>query len=384
MAGDSQYCFTTVIPTYNRARLAARAVRSALHQTHPDVRVLVCDNASTDDTESVIRELARRDDRVRYHRQPENVGPIRNFQAGMALADTSHFSFLSDDDLLLPDYYARAAAALRAHPRARFYCGQAITFNATAGTHSLHPRRFWSSGFHEGARWAPAMFSAGFPWMSCVFSREVPDTIGPLDSLPIMDILWLVRAAAALPFVVDLEPAAIFSLGGETVGSTLSFRQVRADFTGSLALADAPTGTNADREALRAAVHMFFVFRAHALLRTAFMSGNRRRVGEVAAFLARLGALDTRRRLLTALFRSGPAGAAAVGLFTRVQGHYRTLKRGGGTPLTLAQLLAMHAPPDFCRRVLEDEPPSPAPRTHTATHDRPLDTPAPVGQGSAP
>ncbi len=381
---DTRPWFTTVIPTYNRAPLLARAVRSALHQSYPNVRVLVCDNASQDGTERLVRSMQGRDTRLIYHRHATNIGSVRNFQFGMSAVESEYFSFLSDDDLLLPDLYRRASEAFRTYQEARFYCGQTVTFNATSGTHSLHPRRFWSSGFHEGARWAPAMFSAGFPWMSCVFSREVPRTIGPLDSLPIMDILWLVRAAASLPFVVDLEPSAIFSLGGETFGSTLSFRQVRADFTGSLALADAPNGTGADRDALRAAVRVFFIFRARALLRAALISGDRCRVAEVAAFLTRLNGLDARRRLLTALFRSGPAGAAAVSLFTRVQGRYRTLKRGGGTPLTLAQLLAMHAPPDFCRRVLEDEPPPPAPPTLTATHDRPLDTPARIGQGSAP
>src|SRR5438105_3287010 len=63
-----------VIPTYRRPGLLRRAVRSALAQTHSDLEVWVYDNASGDETEAVVAELAAVDARLHYHRHQHNLG----------------------------------------------------------------------------------------------------------------------------------------------------------------------------------------------------------------------------------------------------------------------------------------------------------------------
>ena len=103
---------TAVIPTYRRPELLQRAIRSVLAQTHRDVRVHVYDNASGDATEDVVRAIAASDARVTYHAQPSNIGATRNFQYGMRDVKTPYFSCLSDDDVLFPDFYATALAAM--------------------------------------------------------------------------------------------------------------------------------------------------------------------------------------------------------------------------------------------------------------------------------
>ena len=70
---------TTVIPTYRRPKLLRRAIESVLAQTYPHLTVTVFDNASGDETEEVVGELARRNPRVRYHCHPETIGASANF-----------------------------------------------------------------------------------------------------------------------------------------------------------------------------------------------------------------------------------------------------------------------------------------------------------------
>ena len=60
---------TVCIPTYNRSGLLRASLQSVLWQSLRDVEVIVSDNASTDDTEDVVRSL--RDPRVIYHRNPD-------------------------------------------------------------------------------------------------------------------------------------------------------------------------------------------------------------------------------------------------------------------------------------------------------------------------
>ena len=62
-----------ILPTFNRAATIERAVRSILGQTHPELQVLVVDDASTDATSSIVAGIA--DDRVQYLRLPTNAGP---------------------------------------------------------------------------------------------------------------------------------------------------------------------------------------------------------------------------------------------------------------------------------------------------------------------
>ena len=105
------------IPTYNQSAFVGRAVESCLAQTGVEVRVIISDDASTDDTTTVMRRFAE-DPRVVYHRRPKNLGIAANAGWVMAQADTEFFVRLDSDDLLAPNYSATLATALRKNPTA--------------------------------------------------------------------------------------------------------------------------------------------------------------------------------------------------------------------------------------------------------------------------
>ena len=56
----------SVIPTWNRAHTIQRAIESTLRQSLQVLEVLICDDGSSDDTESVVASIAKRDERVRW------------------------------------------------------------------------------------------------------------------------------------------------------------------------------------------------------------------------------------------------------------------------------------------------------------------------------
>ena len=109
---------TVCIPTYNRANFLREAIQSVLNQTYTHVQVLVCDNASTDNTAEVVKSFDAA--RVTYHRQPFNVGIAGNHQTCAELASTDYVAFLSDDDLYKPDHIESCMAALREFPTAAY------------------------------------------------------------------------------------------------------------------------------------------------------------------------------------------------------------------------------------------------------------------------
>jgi glycosyltransferase involved in cell wall biosynthesis len=113
------------IPTYNRSAYLRQALDSALAQTFGDFELLVVDDGSPDDTGAVAAEYARRDPRVRYVRNPTNLGMVGNWNRCVALARGEYVALLHDDDLWAPGMLAATAGALAAHPAAAFAYGAA-------------------------------------------------------------------------------------------------------------------------------------------------------------------------------------------------------------------------------------------------------------------
>jgi glycosyltransferase involved in cell wall biosynthesis len=103
---------TLGIPTYNRARLLKQALDSAIAQDHPNLEILVSDNASTDETPEVCAEAASRRSGVRILRKSENTGPNGNLENLLAHASGEYLLFLADDDYLAPNYVSSCLAAL--------------------------------------------------------------------------------------------------------------------------------------------------------------------------------------------------------------------------------------------------------------------------------
>ena len=62
------------MPVYNGERYLEVALSSVLAQTLDDLEVIICDNASTDRTAEICQDYAARDRRIRYFRNPHNLG----------------------------------------------------------------------------------------------------------------------------------------------------------------------------------------------------------------------------------------------------------------------------------------------------------------------
>lgn len=104
------------IPTYNRANDLTRAIRALGNSTHPNIEIIISDNASPDETQTICKALAASDSRIRYFRHPENVGPTKNFQFARQQANGKYFLWHGDDDYLDPDYIRTCVNELERDP----------------------------------------------------------------------------------------------------------------------------------------------------------------------------------------------------------------------------------------------------------------------------
>ena len=85
-----------VIPTYNRAHLLSRAIKSVLSQTYSNFELLVVDDCSSDCTESVVKRF--RDDRIRYIKHERNRGATAARNNGIKAAKGEYIAFQDSDD----------------------------------------------------------------------------------------------------------------------------------------------------------------------------------------------------------------------------------------------------------------------------------------------
>lgn len=89
---------SVIICSYNRADLLPRAVASVLAQDYRDFELLVIDDASTDDTPTVMARLREVDSRLRYERQEKNQGIAKSRNHGVSLAQGEYIAMLDSDD----------------------------------------------------------------------------------------------------------------------------------------------------------------------------------------------------------------------------------------------------------------------------------------------
>lgn len=106
------------LPVYNGDRYLEGALQSLLAQTFSDFELIICDNASTDGTADICRAYAAEDERISYHRNPENLGATRNFNLVFELSSGEYFRWASHDDLCAPELLERCVAELDRHPTA--------------------------------------------------------------------------------------------------------------------------------------------------------------------------------------------------------------------------------------------------------------------------
>jgi Glycosyl transferase family 2 len=190
---------TVVMPCFNYGRYLPVAAASVLDQAGVDVELIVIDDASTDGSDSVVRELARGDERIRTIIHERNRGHIATYNEGLAQAQGDHVVLLSADDALTPGALSRAAALLDAEPGISFVYGFPLTFEDELPPARTRVRNWtvWS-----GEEWIGHVCGRGINPIHCpevVMRASVQHAIGGYEaSLPHSGDLemWL-RAASA-------------------------------------------------------------------------------------------------------------------------------------------------------------------------------------------
>jgi glycosyltransferase involved in cell wall biosynthesis len=176
---------SVIVPTYDRSSLLRVTLDSILAQDFNDFRVIVLDNASTDDTPALAREYMLRDSRVSYVRNPQNVGLVRNWNRAFAINRSEYLSVFHDDDVMLPGFLTAVVGALDEHPTAGFAVVEVQWIDQAGTVTGTHHFTGIPTGRMSGLDLLELAVRGQCPGMSppaVVVRASATEGLGPLDS----------------------------------------------------------------------------------------------------------------------------------------------------------------------------------------------------------
>ncbi|PKM99011.1 MAG: hypothetical protein CVU79_00395 [Elusimicrobia bacterium HGW-Elusimicrobia-3] len=132
----SQVCIC--IPAYNAEGTLAATLDSILAQTYQHIKVVVVDNASTDDTYKIASGYAEKDARVSVSRNPENIGGEGNFTRCIELASGDYTAIFHSDDIYSSDMVARQVDLLDGAPQAGVVFTMAVNIDSVGREGKVH------------------------------------------------------------------------------------------------------------------------------------------------------------------------------------------------------------------------------------------------------
>jgi glycosyltransferase involved in cell wall biosynthesis len=280
-----------IIATHCRPHLFGRAVESA-RAAGDDIEVIVVDDASMDQTESVARALPD----IKYVRLERNQGVAGARNIGLLVSSGEYVTFLDDDDLRLPCTLNEQVKSLRANPAAGLVYGQAIVRDKSS-------ERVYPLDCPQGDVFWQLLTQNFIPCGSALFRRSCVDRIGVLDSyLAGIDDwdLW-VRIAELHPVIALAKPVMIWrrsspvSAQGTSQGANIVSRAVRQFKSSWIKL---PRAVAAPRDRKQLAWNRFSENMASHLVWEAMRSLNHYNVGQATrnvSSLAQVGPLAVLR-----------------------------------------------------------------------------------------
>lgn len=270
---------SVVIPCYNYGHFLPEAVAGVLSQPGVDVEVIIVDDASSDGSVKVARELEDGDPRIQVVAHEKNLGHIATYNDGLRRVTGDYVVLLSADDLLAPGSLARSAALLEAHPEVGLVYGYAPSFEKTAPP--AHTRvRSWT--LWEGEDWIRRICARG---TNLIVNPEAMVRRGIMDQLIGYDpahphaadmLLWMQAAALGGVGRVNGPDQAFYREHGNNMHMT-DFKGVLADFKGRSKAFDAFFASHGaalkNEAALRAKANAALAREAERTATVAFHSG---------------------------------------------------------------------------------------------------------------
>ncbi len=115
---NSEKTITIGLPVYNGGKTIQNALDTLLSQSYKNFELIISDNASTDETESICLEFAKKDKRIKYYRQPKKINVLENFNLVLEKSNSEFFMWAGSDDIWHPEFIKKNLHTLQINENA--------------------------------------------------------------------------------------------------------------------------------------------------------------------------------------------------------------------------------------------------------------------------
>ena len=167
---------SVIMPTFNREKLITETIDSILNQTYKNIELIIVDNFSVDETESVVKLF--NDNRIKYFKNQNNgiIAVNRNF--GFSKSTGDFIAFCDSDDLWFPTKLEKQLNEFNKNPNVGLVCSSGITFNEKGTIGKIEDTSLTNISFEK------LLFHNYVINSSAIVKKNVFDNIGLLDEDP--------------------------------------------------------------------------------------------------------------------------------------------------------------------------------------------------------
>jgi glycosyl transferase family 2 len=241
-----------IVPCYRYGQFLRECLHSVLAQSVSNLRVLIIDDASPDDTSEIATDLAKGHSRITFLKHVSNKGHISTYNEGIEWASSDYMLILSADDYLLPGALNRAINLMDSNPEVAFSFGNALQVDPSGAVKPINR-------VTGKASWR---ILAGFRFIELSGSRNIVPTPTAVVRTQLQRRLGGYRSE--LTHSGDMEMWLRLAAHG-SVGMLKAYQAVYRRHTGNMSLAYMTEGLLPDLQQRKAALHCFFQTCGHIL-----------------------------------------------------------------------------------------------------------------------
>lgn len=102
-----------LLATYNGEKYLREQIDSILNQTYKNIRLIVSDDCSKDDTGKILEEYKNKDERIRIYYQEKNLGVVKNIEFLLGKVESPYYMLADQDDVWLPEKTEKSLETLK-------------------------------------------------------------------------------------------------------------------------------------------------------------------------------------------------------------------------------------------------------------------------------
>jgi glycosyltransferase involved in cell wall biosynthesis len=193
---------SVLMTSYNRQSFIAEAIESVLGSSYPHFELIIVDDGSVDDTVTIARSYASKDNRIKVYINEQNLGDYRNRNKAASYASGTYIKYVDSDDLIMPWGLEVMVYRMERFPEA------ALGVSSNKNENILYPHLLSSSDAYRAYYYKNNILSVGPT--AAIIRREVFDRVrGFSGENYIGDTQLWFRLAQEAP-VVYLPPGIVY------------------------------------------------------------------------------------------------------------------------------------------------------------------------------